>query len=104
MILKQNSNSSVTTAERVDITKCGAYQKHTRLTWTGGSQSGLPDSNLDHAYASTNLSFSKYPDEHGVLKDVDVRGWVNYTGLQQDRWLDDYSDHSLLYFEIQQTD
>lgn len=74
------------------------------VTWTGGSQSDLPDSNLDHVYASTNLSFSKYPDEHGVLKDVDVRGWVNYMDLQRDRWLDDYSDHSLLYFEVQQTD
>lgn len=71
-------------------------------TWTGGSQSELPDSNLDHVYASKNLSFRQYPNEHGVLKDVDVRGWVNHIGVDRDRWLHDYSDHSLLYFEVQQ--
>lgn len=71
-------------------------------TWTGGSQSELPDSNLDHVYASKNLSFRQYPNEHGVLKDVDVRGWVNHIGLDRDRWLHDYSDHLLLYFEVQQ--
>lgn len=73
-------------------------------TWSGGSQSRLPDSNLDHVYASKNLSFRQYPNEHGVQKDVDVRGWVKYTGLDRDRWLNDYSDHALLYFEVQQID
>lgn len=72
------------------------------VTWSGGSQSELPDSNLAHVYASKNLSFSQYPNKDGVLKDVVVTGWVDHTGLEKDRWIRKYSDHSLLYFEVQQ--
>lgn len=76
--------------------------KTSDVTWSGGSNSGLPDSNLDHVYASTNLSFKQYRKNTGPYRDVDVRGWVDYNAQSvRNEWLSKYSDHSLLYFEVQ---
>ena len=65
-------------------------------TWSGGKDSRHPDSDLDHVYASTNLKFAQF---NGA--DVDVRGWVQFnSNAEKNKWIDDYSDHSLLYFEV----
>lgn len=72
-------------------------------TWSNGSGSSIPDSNLDHVYASKHLKFKQFnrPSE-GAKADVDVRGWVNQgTPESKDIWIRDYSDHCLLYFEVQ---
>ena len=75
--------------------------KTSPVTWTGGSGSSLPDSNLDHVYASKNLKFKKFTDKDGKDTDVLVTGWVDHDGEDRDRWRDEYSDHSMLYFEVQ---
>lgn len=71
-------------------------------TFFNGSTSSLPPSNLDHVYASTNLTFKTFPHPaNGTRVEVDVRGWVNEaTDAKKDAWIGKFSDHSLLYFEI----
>lgn len=72
-------------------------RKSHNKTWSGGENSIYPDSDLDHVYASKNLKFTQF---NGA--DVDVRGWVNaITDGEKNKWINDYSDHSILYFEVQ---
>jgi hypothetical protein len=64
------------------------------LTW--GSSGGMR-SNLDHVVASNNLEFKPFGD-----KQVDVRGWPQLTDkAEQKKWIDTFSDHGLLYFEVE---
>lgn len=66
-------------------------------TWSNGSASRYPRANLDHVLASQHLSFKPFSKA-----DVDVRGWASIKDpAEQDRWIKAYSDHSLLYFEVQ---
>jgi endonuclease/exonuclease/phosphatase family metal-dependent hydrolase len=75
-----------------------AYDK----TWYGGSASSLPPSDIDHVYAAKHLVFKQFENPQNESVDVDVRGWVNQPSAKaQDSWRDAYSDHSLLYFEVQ---
>ena len=70
------------------------------LTWSNGSGSAIPDSNLDHVYASDNLQFRKFNRPDGTQADVDVRGWVNEaTQAARDRWID-ISEHTELEFYL----
>ena len=72
------------------------------VTWTNGSTSSIPPSNLDHVYASTNLTFKQFvrPFDGGPAS-VSVRGWVNEpTAAKKDEWIKKFSDHSLMFFEI----
>jgi exonuclease III len=65
-------------------------------TWSGGEDSIYQDSDIDHVYASENIKFTQF---NGA--DVDVRGWVNaITDEEKYKWINDYSDHSILYFEV----
>jgi hypothetical protein len=69
-------------------------------SWNNGSGSSIPPSNLDHVYSSTNLQFKSFMNA-GVTANVSVRGWVDEsTDAKKDSWINKYSDHSLLYFEI----
>lgn len=69
-------------------------------TWSNGTGSRYPDSNLDHVIASKHLKFKEF-NKNGVKAPVDVRGWVDETSnAKKDKWIKDYSDHSLLYFEV----
>ena len=71
-------------------------------TWFGGSTSSLPPANIDHVYAAKHLVFKQFKNPQNQSVDVDVRGWVNQPSPKaQDSWIDSYSDHSLLYFEVQ---
>lgn len=71
-------------------------------SWSNGSASSTPASNLDHVYASTNLAFRSFAATDGTEAKVSVRGWATEpTTAKQDKWIKDYSDHSLLYFEVQ---
>lgn len=66
-------------------------------TWSNGSTSGIPPSNLDHVVAAKHLRFRQFGG-----CDVSVRGWPTQNGTAaQDRWISRYSDHALLYFEVQ---
>jgi len=70
-------------------------------SWYNGSKSSLPPSNLDHVFASTNLKFRNFRRTDGSQAQVAVRGWVQEkTPAAQDKWIANYSDHSLLYFEV----
>lgn len=72
------------------------------VTFSNGSQSIYPDSDLDHVYASKHLAFKQHTCPGGSKADVDVRGWVNKTTqAARDKWIGDYSDHCLLYLEVQ---
>jgi hypothetical protein len=53
-------------------------------------------SNLDHVLASENLKFKSFGGA-----EVDVRGWPKLPADQQSEWMTTYSDHALLYFEVQ---
>jgi endonuclease/exonuclease/phosphatase family metal-dependent hydrolase len=72
-------------------------------SWSNGSGSSIPDSNLDHVYASNHLKFKMFSRSDGTQAEVDVRGWANQTtAAAKDQWIKDFSDHSLLYLEVQQ--
>jgi len=84
------------------------YYELRRLTktfdesWSNGSTSSIPDSNLDHVYASKHLKFKMFHRPDGSKAEVDVRGWVNQeNSAAKDKWIRDFSDHSLLYLEVQ---
>ena len=67
------------------------------LSWWNGSDKYAPGSNLDHAVASDHLVLKQF---NGA--DIDVRGWVQEADVAKQReWIDNFSDHSLLYFEVQ---
>lgn len=71
-------------------------------SWSNGSGSSIPDSSLDHVYAANHLKFKLFKRFDGTLAEVDVRGWTNQTTpAAKDKWIRDYSDHSLLYLEVQ---
>ena len=72
------------------------------LTFSNGSTSSIPDSNLDHVYASKHLKFAEFDRLDETKAEVDVRGWVNQTTVAaKDQWIEDFSDHCLLFLEIE---
>jgi len=67
-------------------------------TYWPGSKSRYPVGNLDHVIAADHLEFKKF---NGAS--VSVRGWVEEDSpSKRDRWAEKFSDHSLLYFEVQE--
>jgi hypothetical protein len=72
-------------------------EKDAPATWSNGSKSKTPPSNLDHVIAASHLKFKLFD-----RAEVSVRGWPKEsTALKQDNWIRDFSDHGLLYFEVQ---
>lgn len=70
-------------------------------SWSNGTNSSIPPSNLDHVFASSNLNFRSFNAPGGGSADVDVRGWVSEaTDAGKNQWISRFSDHSLLYFEV----
>ena len=87
-------------AARKSIGMRRLVKTHT-TTWSNGSGSTIPPSNLDHVFASTNLKFKSFKGVSGSPAEVAVRGWVSQaTPAAQDTWISQFSDHSLLYFEV----
>ena len=71
-------------------------------TWNGGSDASNEPANLDHVYSSQHLQFKSFKNKNNEHVEVDVRGWVNLQSTsEQDSWISNFSDHSLLYFELQ---
>lgn len=62
-------------------------------TWRSTSMS----SDLDWVVAADHLRFRKFAGG----SEVDVRGWPALPEAQQVQWTRDFSDHGLLYFEVQ---
>lgn len=71
--------------------------KDETATWFNGSASTIPPSNLDHVIAADHLHFRKFGGA-----EVSVRGWPKESGpAAKDQWIARFSDHALLYFEVQ---
>ncbi|MCA9197244.1 MAG: endonuclease/exonuclease/phosphatase family protein [Planctomycetales bacterium] len=68
--------------------------KTNEFTFFNGTHSAYPESNLDHVVAADHLQFKAFGD-----CEVDVRGWPQAD--DPDQWIQTYSDHALLYFEVQ---
>ncbi len=80
------------------------------LTWSNGSGSRYDPSNLDHVYASEHLEFKRFrrqteddgSDSSSGYAEVSVRGWPELSEVDdRDEWIGEFSDHALLYFEVQ---
>ena len=55
-------------------------------------------SNLDHVVAADHLQFRQFSG-----RDVVVRGWPELGSEQEQRdWIEEFSDHGLLFFEVQE--
>lgn len=74
--------------------------KTSSVTWRGKVNNKIKESNLDHVYASNNLNFRIF-ERNNNQGEVEVRGWVDKDEQEKDEWIEKYSDHSLMYFEIQ---
>ena len=84
---------------RLDVKSVGMdiLSKRHEVTWWPGSTGSLNPSNLDHVVAAKHLEFRQFSGDS-----VDVRGWVEEgTDSAKDNWVKKYSDHALLYFEVQ---
>ncbi len=98
------SDRDVTAAEelhrlrkRAARRKMSLLEKSATETYWPGSGSRYPLGDLDHVVAADHLAFKAFGGTP-----VDVRGWVDEgTNAQRDAWAAKYSDHSLLYLEIQ---
>lgn len=90
----------------VELQKLGKEAKRVKMrmltkdvpaTWSNGSHSTIPPSNLDHVVAAEHLQFKQF---QGC--DITVRGWPKEsTPAKQDAWIKKYSDHGLMYLEVQ---
>ena len=73
--------------------------KSHNATFSNGSGSKYPDSDLDHVFVADHLVeyFQKASD--GSI--VDVGGWAKLTKpAERDKWIRDYSDHAPLCFKL----
>jgi Endonuclease/Exonuclease/phosphatase family len=77
--------------------KLTVLEKSEPATFWPGSTSSLAPSNLDHVVASDHLTFR---DFGGAA--VSVRGWPQEpTDEEKDDWAATFSDHAMLFFEVQ---
>lgn len=82
---------------RASYRKMRLLDKNAPHTWSNGSQSSYEPGNLDHVLAAKHLQFKSFGGAQ-----VDVRGWPKEpTDAKKDAWIEKYSDHGLLYFEVQ---
>ncbi len=66
-------------------------------TWWNGPDSRIPPGDFDHVVAAKHLRFKAFGSAQ-----VDVRGWPQEpTPAKKAEWIRRYSDHALLYFEVQ---
>lgn len=79
-----------------------AKKKLRRLTkpgpsWRNADTPAGKEGDLDHVVASDHLQFRQF----GGF-DVALRGWPELaTEAQRKKWIGDFSDHALVYFEVQ---
>jgi len=69
--------------------------KNADATWGDPSKPSMR-SNLDHVVAADHLRFVQFDGA-----DIDVRGWPKLPASDQADWMRNYSDHGLLYFEVE---
>ncbi len=84
-------------AEEARHVRMRVLSKDAPATWSNGSASSMPPSDLDHVVAADHLTFLQFSGH-----DVTVRGWPKEaTTDQQDAWIHGFSDHGQLYLEVQ---
>lgn len=77
--------------------KMRVLEKSHDATFYNGSSSPLPKTDLDHVIAAEHLQFKSFGG-----KEIDLRGWPQLDSVhEEDEWIASYSDHALLYFEVQ---
>ncbi len=82
---------------RTQFRQMRVLSKSAPHTWSNGSQSSTPPSDLDHVVAADHLTFKKFGGA-----EVDVRGWPELgTDAERDDWIEKFSDHGLLFFVVQ---
>ncbi|MDH5700513.1 MAG: hypothetical protein OEZ41_11185 [Nitrospirota bacterium] len=83
--------------KRVKSRKMQVLDKSYSETYWPGSRSSYAPGNLDHVVAADHLQFKAFGSAH-----IDIRGWPQETTPEKrDAWTRKYSDHALLYFEVQ---
>ncbi|UCD52391.1 MAG: hypothetical protein JSW27_07090, partial [Phycisphaerales bacterium] len=81
--------------KRMKSVKLTALQKSHEASWWNGKDNWAP-SKLDHVFAAEHLKFKDFGGYQ-----VKMVGWPDRsTKAQQRSWIDNYSDHALLYAEI----
>lgn len=82
---------------RCPYRKLKVLDKSEPVTYWPGSKSTIPPTNLDHVVAADHLKFKSFG---GVP--VSVRGWPQeQTDADKDTWAAKFSDHAMLFFEVQ---
>jgi len=77
--------------------KMRRLDKNKHYTWWNGPGSKYKPADLDHVVASDGLKFKQFTGA-----DIDVRGWPALsTESEQGEWIKNYSDHGLLYLEVE---
>ena len=73
-------------------------QKNYENTWRGvpPGYRAIRESNLDHVLATTNISFESF----GTEAEVCVSGWNRLEGDEQERFIEDVSDHCALFCRV----
>jgi hypothetical protein len=100
------SKKDITGKEEIDRLQKRLAHKKVKMTildkskpatfWPGTNSTYKP-SILDHVVAADHLNFKKFGGFN-----VDVRGWVDEpTNFKKDEWAKKFSDHALLFFEVQ---
>ena len=70
--------------------------KDRQHTWWNGPGSRYSPADLDHVVASKHLRIKEF---NGA--DISVYGWPAMESIpKQSQWIDQYSDHGLLYLEV----
>lgn len=89
-------------AKKGTVNRMRRLSKTHDSSWSNGSTSSIPDSNLDHVFATETLSFKTFAKPDGTKVDVKVTGWTEFAAdpARKDEWIRDFSDHSLLYLEV----
>jgi len=76
--------------------KMRRLSKNKPNTWWNGPGK-YPPSNLDHVIASDHMKFKSFGGS-----EIDVRGWpAKETEQEQVDWIKKYSDHGLLFFQVE---
>ncbi len=73
--------------------KMSALSKTHAHTYFNGTNGTYPPADLDHVFATDNIELQ---DQGGAPILVD--GWN--TAPDPDQWIEDFSDHAMLYFEV----
>ncbi len=66
-------------------------------TWSGGTGSSYPDSDLDHVLAFREMTFAPQPGGAEVL----VGGWALLAGQAREDWLTSHSDHTPILVDVE---